>query len=213
MMIRHSLLYLPAQVIGPAMQLVAMVAWTHLVSDQTLGVITLVIATHELLQIGCLAWWSQFALRFFGRYQGPGDADRFARTENAVLAASVAVQGIIVTVVVLTVVAPDAGWSLIAASIAYVVSRTLTLYVSERARVSHQIGIYSVQQILGPTAGFAAGWIMVAWIAPAPEFVLAGYAVAQFAAVVLVIPFLKLRFRLSPPDRETLTSDSTTACR
>src|SRR5262245_48347091 len=60
MMIRHSLLYLPAQIIGPLMQLVAMVVWTHLVSEHTLGVITLVIATHELLQVAFLAWWSQF---------------------------------------------------------------------------------------------------------------------------------------------------------
>src|SRR5688572_21880249 len=67
MMLRQSLLYLPAQIIGPVMQLIAMVVWTHLVSEHTLGVITLVIATHELLQVAFLAWWSQFALRFFGR--------------------------------------------------------------------------------------------------------------------------------------------------
>jgi O-antigen/teichoic acid export membrane protein len=204
MMIRHSLLYLPAQIIGPLMQLVAMVAWTHLVGDHTLGVITLVIATHELLQIAFLAWWSQFALRFFDRYQGAGDADRFCRTENAVLALSIAAQSIIATAILLSVVAPDAGGALIAATIAYVMSRTLTLYISERARVSHQIGIYSVQQILGPTLGFAVGWIMIAAIGPAPEWVLAGYAVAQFAAVILVLPFLKFSFRLSAPDRDTL---------
>ncbi len=87
-MIRHSLLYLPAQVIGPLMQLVAMVVWTHLVSEHTLGVITLIIATHELLQVAFLAWWSQFALRFFGRFRGDDDAGRFYRTENTVLLAS-----------------------------------------------------------------------------------------------------------------------------
>jgi O-antigen/teichoic acid export membrane protein len=206
MMIRHSLLYLPAQIIGPMMQLVAMVAWTHLVSEHTLGVITLVIATHELLQIACLAWWSQFALRFFGRYQQAADNERFRRTESAVLAASIAVQSIIVTVILLAVVAPEAGTWLIGATIAYVVSRTLTLYVSERARVSQQIGIYSVQQIVGPTLGFAAGWIMIVLLGADAEWVLAGYAVAHLVAVLLALPHLAFRFRLSPPDRNTLNS-------
>jgi O-antigen/teichoic acid export membrane protein len=204
MMIRHSLLYLPAQIIGPLMQLVAMVVWTHLVTDHTLGIITLVIATHELLQIGFLAWWSQFALRFFGRFQATDDAGRFYRTENAVLSASVVAQGAIVVVILLGVVAPGADWPLIAATVAYVVTRTLSLYISERARVSGQIGIYSVQQIVGPAAGFAVGWILIELLGPAPEWVLAGYAAAQLVAVVLVLPGLAFSARIRSPDRNTL---------
>ena len=59
MLLRHTLLYLPAQIVGPLFQLVAMIVWTHIVNDHTLGVITLVTATHELLQIGFLAWCSK----------------------------------------------------------------------------------------------------------------------------------------------------------
>jgi O-antigen/teichoic acid export membrane protein len=204
MMIRHSLLYLPAQIIGPLMQLVAMVVWTHLVSDHTLGIITLVIAAHELLQIGFLAWWSQFALRFFGRFQATEDAGRFYRTENAVLSVSVVAQGAIVIAILLGVVAPGAGWPLIAATVAYVMTRTLSLYISERARVSGQIGIYSVQQIIGPAAGFAAGWILVVLYGPSPEWVLAGYAAAQLVAVVIVLPGLAFSTRIRSPDRDML---------
>ena len=204
MMIRHSLLYLPAQIIGPLMQLVAMVVWTHLVSDHTLGIITLVIATHELLQIGFLAWWSQFALRFFGRFQATEDAGRFYRTENAVLSVSVVAQGAIVIAILLGVVAPGADWPLIAATVAYVVTRTLSLYISERARVSGQIGIYSVQQIVGPAAGFAAGWILIVLYGPSPEWVLVGYAAAQLVAVVVVLPGLAFSTRIRSPDRGTL---------
>jgi O-antigen/teichoic acid export membrane protein len=202
MMLRHSLLYLPAQVIGPLMQLVAMVVWTHLVSEHTLGVITLVFATHELLQVAFLAWWSQFALRFFGRFQSGEDSGRFYRTESAVLLVSTVVQSLAIIAILFYVVAPDAGTALIAATIAYVVSRTLTLYVSERARVSHQIGFYSIQQIIGPAVGFVIGWILIKLIAPAPEWVLAGYAVAQFVAVLVVLPFLNFSFRVRPFDPE-----------
>jgi O-antigen/teichoic acid export membrane protein len=186
------------------MQLVAMVVWTHLVSDHTLGIITLVIATHELLQLGFIAWWSQFALRFFGRYQASDDAGRFYRTESAVLAASLTAQSLIVIAILLGIVAPDANGALIAATVAYVVTRTVSLYISERARVLRQIGIYSVQQILGPAAGFAAGWLLIVLLGPAPEWVLAGYAAAQLLAVLVVLPALTFQVRLRGPDREML---------
>jgi O-antigen/teichoic acid export membrane protein len=202
MMLRQSLLYLPAQIIGPVMQLIAMVVWTHLVSEHTLGVITLVIATHELLQVAFLAWWSQFALRFFGRFSNADDAGRFYRTENVVLLSSTIVQSVAVIAILLVVVAPDATRTLIIATVAYVASRTLSLYVSERARVAQQIGLYSVQQIFGPTVGFLAGWILIELIAPAPEWVLAGFAIAQLLAVLLVLPFLNCGFSLRPFDRD-----------
>jgi|SRR5260370_1773642 len=114
MLLRHTLLYLPAQIVGPLFQLIAMIVWTHVVDEHTLGVITLVTATHELLQIAFLAWWSQYALRFFGRYQEQGDALRFYRTENAVLLVSVVLQSIIVIAVLLLVIArptPRPGFS------------------------------------------------------------------------------------------------------
>src|SRR6202158_854056 len=104
MLLRHTLLYLPAQIVGPLVQLVAMIVWTHVVDEHTLGVITLVTATHELLQIAFLTWWSQYALRFFGRYQDRGEAQRFYRTENAVLLASVVFQSVVVTVILFLVI-------------------------------------------------------------------------------------------------------------
>src|SRR3978361_868241 len=96
MLLRHTLLYLPAQFVGPLFQLVAMVVWTHVVNEHTLGIITLVTATHELLQIGFLAWWSQYALRFFGRFQGGEEAKRFHRTENLILLVSVVIQSVVI---------------------------------------------------------------------------------------------------------------------
>src|SRR6266404_9079714 len=92
MLLRHTLLYLPAQIVGPLFQLIAMIVWTHVVDEHTLGVITLVTATHELLQIAFLTWWSQYALRYFGRYQDRGEVSRFHRTENAVLLVSILLQ-------------------------------------------------------------------------------------------------------------------------
>jgi O-antigen/teichoic acid export membrane protein len=202
MLLRHTLLYLPAQIVGPLFQLIAMIVWTHVVDEHTLGVITLVTATHELLQIAFLAWWSQYALRFFGRYQDQGEALRFYRTENAVLLVSVVLQSIIVIAVLLLVIAPDARTGLLAATVGYVITRTLNLYIGERARVRHQIWIYSIQQIVGPSVGFIVGLILIKLMGQSAEWPLAGYALAQLVAAIIVLPKIGYGRSFWPLDRE-----------
>jgi O-antigen/teichoic acid export membrane protein len=179
-----------------------MIVWTHVVDEHTLGVITLITATHELLQIAFLTWWSQYALRFFGRYQERGEAARFYRTENAVLLVSVIIQSIIVIAVLLLVIAPDANSGLLAATVGYVITRTLNLYIGERARVRHQIGVYSIQQVVGPAAGFVVGLILIRLLGQSAEWPLAGYALAQLAAAVIVLPKVGYGRSFWPLDRE-----------
>ena len=202
MLLRHTLLYLPAQIVGPLFQLIAMIVWTHVVDEHTLGVITLVTATHELLQIAFLTWWSQYALRYFGRYQNQGEVSRFYRTENAVLLVSVLLQSIIAVVILLLVIAPDADTGLLVASVGYVITRTLNLYIGERARVHHHIWVYSIQQIVGPSAGFFVGLILIKLIGPSAEWPLAGFALAQFVAAIIVLPKLGYGRSFWPFDRE-----------
>jgi O-antigen/teichoic acid export membrane protein len=202
MLLRHTLLYLPAQIVGPLFQLIAMIVWTHVVDEHTLGVITLVTATHELLQIAFLTWWSQYALRFFGRYLDRGEALRFYRTENAVLLFSVIVQSIIVIAILLLVIVPDASTGLVIATVGYVVTRTLNLYIGERARVHHHIWVYSIQQIVGPSAGFVVGLVLIRLIGQSAEWPLAGYALAQLAAAVIVLPKISYGRSFWPLDRE-----------
>jgi O-antigen/teichoic acid export membrane protein len=202
MLLRHTLLYLPAQIVGPLFQLIAMIVWTHVVDEHTLGVITLVTASHELLQIAFLTWWSQYALRFFGRYQERGEALRFYRTENTVLLVSVLVQSIIVIAVLLLVIAPDANTGLLMATVGYVITRTLNLYIGERARVRHQIGVYSIQQVVGPAAGFVVGLVLIRLIGQSAEWPLAGYAIAQLTAAIVVLPKIGYGRSFWPLDRE-----------
>ncbi|MBQ8103195.1 MAG: polysaccharide biosynthesis C-terminal domain-containing protein [Afipia sp.] len=201
MLLRHTLLYMPAQLIGPLFQLIAMIVWTHVVNEHTLGVITLVTATHELLQIGFLAWWSQYALRFFGRFQTGEEAQRFYRTENAILLLSVFIQSVAIIGILFLVIAPDAKAGLLTATVAYVLTRSLNLYIGERARVQQKIGVYSVQQIIGPALGFLIGLLMIDLFGQNPEWPLAGYAIAQLAAVLIVLPKIGFGRNLWPVDR------------
>ncbi|MEH2512883.1 O-antigen/teichoic acid export membrane protein [Nitrobacteraceae bacterium AZCC 1564] len=202
MLLRHTLLYMPAQVIGPLFQLIAMIVWTHVVNEHTLGIITLVTATHELLQIGFLQWWSQYALRFFGRFQNGGDANRFYRTENAILLTSVVIQSAAVIATLFFVIAPEAHTGLLVATVAYVITRSLNLYIGERARVQQQIAVYSIQQVIGPAIGFLIGLLMIKLLGQDPEWPLAGYAVAQLIATLIVLPRIRYGRSLWPVDRE-----------
>lgn len=204
MLLRNTLLYMPAQIVGPLAQLVAMIVWTHVVDEPTLGVITLVTATHELLQIAFLAWWSQYALRFLGRHQEQGNEAHFYRTENAVLLASCIIQSLVVVAMLFTVIAPDAGSWLVLATIAYVVTRTLNLYIAERARVRHQIAVYTIQVTVGPALGFVIGLLLIRWLDHSAAWPLAGYAVAQFAAAIIVLPLLGCGRGLWPLDRDII---------
>lgn len=202
MLLRHTLLYLPAQFVGPLFQLLAMVVWTHVVDDHTLGIITLVTATHELLQIGLLAWWSQYALRFSGRYQDDDQAPRFYRTENAVLLLSVILQAIAIALLLHFVIAPGVSPAVILAAIGYVVTRSLNLYISERARAQHQIWVYSIQQVLGPAVGFLLGLLLIKLFGRAAEWPLTGYAVAQLTAALVVLPSIPRSSAIWPIDRK-----------
>src|SRR5437763_14622571 len=107
MLLRHTLLYLPAQIVGPLFQLIAVIVWTHVVDEHTLGVITLATATHELLQIAFLTWWSQYALRSVARYQDRGEISRFHRTENAFLLVSLLLQSFAAIATLLLFIAPE----------------------------------------------------------------------------------------------------------
>lgn len=204
MLLKRTILYLPAQIVGPLFQLVAMIVWTHVVNEHTLGVITLITATHELLQIGFLAWWSQYALRFFGRYQEGAEAERFYRTENIVILLSLLLQSVAVIAVLYIVIATDTNPMLLGATVAYVISRSLNLYIAERARVRHQIGIYSIQQIVGPSIGFLLGLLLIKTVSPAPEWPLLGYAAAQLFAALIVMPKIGYSRRIWPIDREII---------
>jgi O-antigen/teichoic acid export membrane protein len=204
MLLRHTLLYMPAQIIGPLFQLIAMIVWTHIVNDHTLGVITLVTATHELLQIGLLAWWSQFVLRFLGRFDADGTSSRFYPTETVVMLTSVILQSLAMIVILRWVIVPDADAALQIAAICYVVTRSFNLYIAERARVRQRIGIYTIQQIVGPAAGFLIGVVLIRWLGQRPEWPLAGYAIAQFVAVIIVIPKLSCSLRLQSIDRNII---------
>src|SRR5262249_42294374 len=146
---------------------------------------------------------SQYVLRFFGRF-GSADIRKFHRTEGVVLLAATALQGVIAVAILLTLIEPQAEGLLIGAVLAYVVSRSLNFYISERARGQHDVATYSIQQIGGPALGLACGLLLIKFVDRTPAWLLFGYATAQIAAIVVVLPKILHAQLLAAPDRSLL---------
>jgi O-antigen/teichoic acid export membrane protein len=191
MLLRHTILYLPAQLLGPMFQFIAAVVWTHFLSADDYGALTYVLATHELIFTGCLAWWSQYTLRFAGEFAGEPDRRRFQATENAVMILGVPAQAVLVVLLLMAqrvpLTFPMAGLSLVCC-----VTRCAATHLCERARGRGDVLAYTVGQSVGPVAGFLVALGLVKFAAATPVMALAGYAVAQTA----VTPWLWRRLRL-----------------
>jgi len=192
MLLRQTLLYLPAQLLGPLVQFAAALVWTHWLSPAAYGVLALVMAAQELVFLVCLSWWSHYTMRYLPTFVGDEDRARFGATEQLALAATTLLQSVAVFLVLALMDAEPTG-DLVAAALGFTISRSLLHHLSERARSDGRIFAYTVAQTAAPLVGFAIGYAGVRLIAPTPSMALGGFAVAQ----ALTIPLLWLMLGLS----------------
>lgn len=195
MLIRQTILYLPAQVLGPLVQLAAMVIWTHFLVPGEMGLFALIVAAQELIYSATLFWFSLATVRYHDHLSDEGTQANFLNSESAVLLATTAAAALLVLTLPFVI---SGTWSvaLIAATIIYVVTRGMVAHVSDRARAAHDTLTYSLVQICWPTVGLIAGLIFVSTIDANAAWVLLGYACGQVLA--LLIAAGRLRFGLAP---------------
>ena len=204
MLISHTLKYLPAQLIAPLTQLVSMVLWTHWLAPEQMAIFTLVTVTQELAYLGCLGWFAIYALRFL-----PPDSDiagklRHLGTENSVVLAGLAANALVAAITAWTLPG-DHPWGTSALAIAaFFGSKAVATLYAERARAQSSFMAYSVLQISGPAGGLVLGWLALQSYPPTAEVLLAAYALAQTAGVLLALPGLGLSWKLPRPDTALL---------
>ncbi len=199
MLVRHTLLYMPAQLLGPLFQFIAAVVWTHFLPANDYGVLTYVLASHELIAIGCLAWWSQYSLRFAGAYKDADGRRRFQAAENAVILCGLPAQAVLVVMLLSAQHVPLSVAMIVLASICCI-SRSVTAHLCERARGAGRVFIYTVAQSVGPVAGFAIALALVRYCDATPAMALAGYAVAQSAIIPWIWRQMDLPWTIARPD-------------
>ncbi len=185
MLFRQTLLYLPAQVIGPLAQFVAAIAWTYFLAPAALGVFAIVVAVQELVLLVTLSWWSSYTLRYFS---GQDPARRLAHDRfEVVVHLAAALLQVAAIVLVLALVMDDApSASLIVAALAYALTRNLTSHYVDRCIASFATVPFTILQVCGPLLGLLIGLILVK-SSPTPEAILWGYAVAQVVGLAVAI--------------------------
>lgn len=203
MLMRQTILYLPAQLVGPLAQFIAAVAWTHSLTPGEYGVLAYIMAAQELAYLLGLAWWSQYMLRYIGGFDGPAERMRFQKAENAILALSAVIQACVGVATLLTLHAAPTPVMIVSA-IVYCVSRSLTAHLTERARSAGAILTYTLAQLIGPVAGFALALIAVNRFSADAGSALAGFAIAQAAGLLWLWRELRLGRGMAWPDRDII---------
>ncbi|MGE0855583.1 MAG: hypothetical protein AB7L18_05790, partial [Hyphomicrobiaceae bacterium] len=152
MLIKQTLLYLPAQLVGPIFQLVSVIAWTHFLTPERMGVFALVMATQELAYIATMFWFTLYTMRYFDSAATAEDRQRFLQTESMMMAVSTAASVIIVAALVATV---ETEWtvSLVLAALSCIMTRAIITQLTDRARTAHDTLTYSILQIVWPVVG------------------------------------------------------------
>jgi O-antigen/teichoic acid export membrane protein len=191
MLIYQTLLYLPAQLLAPAIQLLAAVLWTHWLSPSEYGVLALIIAAQELISYVCLYWWSQYTIRYLASHVKDGSISRYQPTENIVLLGSAILQ-VFGALIALALVDALHDAPLIAATVIFIVTRSITGHLSERARASGRIGAYTLAQTAGPVLGCFIGFGAVFLWRQNATSVLLGFTVAQTIALPILWRMLGL---------------------
>lgn len=195
MLFRQTLLYLPAQVLGPLFQFISILAWTHFLSPVEMGVFALVVAVQELAYVATTFWFTLYTMRYHDPAAPPDAKRTFLDTELMVLAAaSLATVGIMLLLPLTTGVPWTLDLSL--AAIAYAITRGLVTHLADRARTEHDTLTYSVLQISWPVLGLVFGMALVVWGRADAVHVLWGYTLAQ--AFSLIIAFARLEFGRNP---------------
>ncbi len=186
MLLRQTLLYLPAQVLGPIVQFFSIILWTYFLDPQQMGVFALITAAQEFGYVGTLFWFTLYTMRYFDKSATADAKSVYLNTESGVMLAAGAVTAIGALGLPLFV---DAAWdrSLISATLCYCLSRTIATHLTDRARTAADTLTYTVLQISWPVLGLGFGILFVKLYGASAANVLWGYAAAQILALAYAL--------------------------
>jgi len=204
MLLKQTLRYLPAQLVGPLFLFIATVAWTHWLMPEHLGTMTLILITHELMHVVLVSWFSHYVVRYHSRAASGDERRRLLESEATILALACAAS-VSVSVLILTRV--ENGLSspgLLLASIAFMATRSISLHLADRARAEDEVMSYSVIQIATSALGLVLGILAAHYVAATPTVAIAGLALAQLIAIVACLRALTPLWRPGRPDRDVL---------
>lgn len=206
-LIRHTILYLPAQLLGPLILFGTVAAWTHWLPPTDYGVVALIVAAQDLIFLGTVFWWTHYTMRYLGHFNTTDERSRFDATELVVLAGSGLLQA---AAAVLAVVLMNATFTFgfIVAAIVFIVTRSVLVHLGERARSAGQIFPYTLAKVGSAVLGLGLTYLGVHLIEATATVVLGGLALAQIVSLGILWVQLKMgqSVRLAQIDSAILRS-------
>lgn len=178
MLIRQTLAYLPAQILGPLTQFATAIALTHYLGPAEYGLTMLIFASQELVFLVCLSWWTIYMLRYSGAITNQEEKARFDATERTVLLLATLAQ-IAATIGVIFLTEPEVPVAFYLGAIAFTVTRSLLNLLSERARKVAAIVDYSLVQIVAPLGGLLLTLAALTFLETRSSWVLFVFALTQ----------------------------------
>lgn len=203
MLIRQTVLYLPAQLLGPLAQLIAIVLWTHWLDPDAFGLFTLAMAAQEAVYLLLLSFWSYFLLRFLPSAD-TALRQRMDVIETRLFLANAMLQAAALLMLMRYVMHEWPSRELLVVLFAFSFTRSYCTHLAERARADGIVGTYTVLQTIGPVVGLLIGVLWASLVPVEPMHVLASYAIAQTISLILALPKLRVNFRLQAADPATL---------
>jgi O-antigen/teichoic acid export membrane protein len=201
MLLRQTLLFLPAQLFGPLAQMIAAIVWTYWLGPEALGIYAIVWSIQELVGLAALYWWSSYVLRYTTSLD---DRSRLDATDLTVQLAAAIVQAVLAMTALWMVLGAAPGWPLAAATLAFTLTRNLSGHCADRARSRFQTIPYTLLQSVGPVLGLLLGFAGVTWIVQTPEVLLWSYTAAQIVGLAIALPLMRLTWRWPQLDPELL---------
>lgn len=204
MLLRLTILNMPAQVIGPLSQMVAAVAWTYWLGPEALGAYAIIWAIQELAHFGILSWWTHFVQRYATTLHTDGESERFDHLEILVQIASAITQAIFAVAAVSLVLKDANDPALLAAIVCFTLTRNLSTHFAARARAQFETTAFTLLQVIGPALGLVFGFVAVTSISATPQALLWAYALAQLLGLLIGLPLMRFRLRRPAIDRALL---------
>ncbi len=193
MLLRNTLLYLPAQILAPLLQFLAILLWAWWLTPRDMGIFTIVAATQELGYLLFLSWFSAYALRFYDAGRPEGEEASYHAAENIIIFLAALLNAFLAFVIVARVLdmSPDADTVLAAG--AFMATRSINIHLAERARAAHHIGAYTLLQVSGPALGLLAGFLLRPVMPLNATIAFWAYAAAHALAIVMAAPLVGMR--------------------
>jgi O-antigen/teichoic acid export membrane protein len=183
MLIRQTLLYLPAQILGPLVQFIAAIVWTHFLSAHEYGDLMIILSVQDLVFLLCMSWWTHYTMRYLG--EKTIDIPHFQAQENSIILIVSLFQALVAFCIV-SLFIESISLHLIILTVILSISKCLLTHLAERARFRGRIFDYSMTQIISPILGVGLGFLLLLNFGGGTILALQGFVIAQIISLIIV---------------------------